>query len=237
MNVAVATVDMAQKILVVDDEPKIVAMLRGFLRQSGFVVVEAFDGQEALLRFEAEQPALVILDVMLPKLDGFEVARAIRKTSTTPIIMLTARTEALDRVLGLELGADDYVPKPFDARELVARVRAVLRRTQESFQAQRIEVGALSIDVGGHEVRLAGARVELTPLEFKLLVELARHPGLVHTRRQLLALLEGTTYAALERTVDTHIKNLRRKLEADPQRPKYILTVYGVGYKFERPDP
>lgn len=223
---------MVEKILVVDDEPKIVEMLRGYLRQSGYVVLEAFDGKEALERFKLERPALVILDLMLPEIDGFEVARAIRKTSDTPIIMLTARTEAMDRVLGLELGADDYVPKPFDVRELVARVRAVLRRTREAFQAHGIEVGALSIDVDSHEVYLAGKFVELTPLEFKLLAELARHPGRVFTRSQLLELLEGTTYAALERTVDTHIKNLRKKIEADSQNPEYVLTVYGVGYKF-----
>lgn len=226
---------MAQKILVVDDEPKIVELLRGYLRQAGYIVLEAFDGKEALERFRLEQPALVILDLMLPEIDGFEVARTIRKTSDTPIIMLTARTEAMDRVLGLELGADDYVPKPFDVRELVARVRAVLRRTRATFQAHRIEVGPLAIDVDGHEVHLAGEFVELTPLEFKLLAELARHPGRVFTRSQLLELLEGTTYAALERTVDTHIKNLRKKIEADPQNPEYVLTVYGVGYKFVKP--
>ncbi len=226
---------MAHKILVVDDEPKIVEMIRGYLRQAGYVVIEAFDGKAALERFKTEQPALVILDLMLPEIDGFDVARAIRKTSDTPIIMLTARTDAMDRVLGLELGADDYVPKPFDARELIARVRAVLRRTQETFQTHVIEIGKLRIDLDSHEVKLVGMLVEFTPLEFKLLAELARHPGRVFTRSQLLELLEGTTYAALERTVDTHIKNLRKKIEEDPQNPKYVLTVYGVGYKFAKP--
>lgn len=226
---------MAQKILVVDDEPKIVTMIRGYLRQAGFVVIEAFDGKVALERFKAEQPALVILDLMLPEIDGFDVAREIRKNSDTPIIMLTARTDAMDRVLGLELGADDYVPKPFDARELIARVRAVLRRTQETFQSHIIEIGKLCIDLDSHEVKMDDELIEFTPLEFKLLSELARHPGHVFSRSQLLEILEGTTYAALERTVDTHIKNLRKKIEEDPQNPKYVQTVYGVGYKFARP--
>lgn len=225
---------MSQKILVVDDEPKIVEMLRGYLRQSGFAVIEAFDGKQALDRFKMEHPDLVILDLMLPEIDGLEVARTIRKTSDTPIIMLTARTEALDRVLGLEIGADDYVPKPFDVRELVARVRAVLRRTKETFQSHVIEIGSLKIDLDSHEARLEGDLVELTPLEFKLLAEMGRHPGRVLSRAQLLDLLEGTAYAALERTVDTHIKNLRKKIEQDPQGPKYILTVYGVGYKMAK---
>lgn len=226
---------MAQKILVVDDEPKIVTMIRGYLRQAGFVVIEAFDGKVALERFKAEQPALVILDLMLPEIDGFDVAREIRKNSDTPIIMLTARTDAMDRVLGLELGADDYVPKPFDVRELIARVRAVLRRTQETFQSHIIEIGKLCIDLDSHEVKMDDELIEFTPLEFKLLSELARHPGHVFSRSQLLEILEGTTYAALERTVDTHIKNLRKKIEEDPQNPKYVQTVYGVGYKFARP--
>jgi len=227
---------MAQKILVVDDEPKIVELVRGFLKQEGFVVVGAHDGKQALERYERERPALVVLDLMLPELDGFEVAREIRKRGKTPIIMLTARTETVDRVLGLELGADDYVPKPFDPRELTARVRAVLRRAAEPFEARVLRRGALEIDLDGHELRLRGTPVELTPLEFKLLAELAKHPGRVLSRMQLLELLEGTTYAALERTVDTHVKNLRRKIEPDPQNPSYVLTVYGVGYRFAKPD-
>ncbi len=226
---------MAQKILVVDDEPKIVELVRGFLQQEGFVVIGAHDGKQALDRYEREQPALVILDLMLPEIDGFEVARELRKRGKTPIIMLTARTETVDRVLGLELGADDYVPKPFDPRELTARVRAVLRRAAEPFEARVLLRGPLEIDLDGHELRLRGEPVELTPLEFKLLAELARHPGRVLSRTQLLELLEGTTYAALERTVDTHVKNLRRKIEPDPQIPSYVLTVYGVGYRFAKP--
>lgn len=226
---------MAQKILVVDDEPKIVELVRGFLKQEGFVVVGAHDGKQALERYEREQPALVILDLMLPELDGFEVAREIRKRAKTPIIMLTARTETVDRVLGLELGADDYVPKPFDPRELTARVRAVLRRAAEPFEARMLRRGPLEIDLDGHELRLHGQPVELTPLEFKLLAELAKHPGRVLSRTQLLELLEWTTYAALERTVDTHVKNLRRKIEPDPQSPSYVLTVYGVGNRFAKP--
>lgn len=228
---------MPKKILVVDDEPKIVRLIQAYLERAGFSVLAAYDGRQALELFKAEQPALVILDLMLPDLDGLDVARAIRKESDTPIIMLTARTEATDRIIGLEVGADDYVPKPFDPRELVARVRAVLRRGAAGpAQPALIEVGGLTIDLERHEVRLHGQSIELTPSEFKLLATLAQSPGRVFSRLQLLEALEGTTYAAFERTIDTHIKNLRQKLETDPKNPRYILTVHGVGYKFSRGD-
>jgi len=224
---------MAKKILIVDDEKKIVDLVKAYLVQAGFKVVTAYDGKQALSVFKLEQPALVILDLMLPELDGLDVARAIRKDSDVPIIMLTARTEDADRIAGLELGADDYVVKPFNPRELVARVRAVLRRTEGlASRPKVIEAGDLVIDLNSHQVRLKGDRIELTPLEFKLLAALASSPGRVFSRLQLLEALSGTTYASFDRTIDSHIKNLRKKIEPDPQNPVYILTVHGVGYKF-----
>jgi DNA-binding response OmpR family regulator len=225
---------MAKKILVVDDEPKIVRLVRVYLERAGFRVLTAYNGREALTLFAAEEPHLVILDLMLPDMDGLDIAREIRKRSQTPIIMLTARAEEADRVAGLELGADDYVVKPFNPRELVARVRAVLRRSEGLTRPARIEAGELVIDLGSHEVRLRGERLQLTPIEFKLLVVLAEQPGRVLTRRQLMEELSGTTYASFERTIDTHIKNLRKKIEPDPKEPRYILTVHGVGYRFSR---
>jgi DNA-binding response OmpR family regulator len=224
---------MAKKILVVDDEFKIVQLVRAYLQQAGFSVLTASDGQQALTLFRVEQPALVILDLMLPDIDGLDVAREIRKESSIPIIMLTARAEDADRIAGLELGADDYVVKPFNPRELVARVRAVLRRTEGLTKSTMIEAGDLAIDLSTHEARLQGRVLDLTPIEFKLLATLAEQPGRVFTRLQLIEALSGTTYATLDRTIDTHIKNLRRKIERDPQNPKYIVTVRGVGYKFQ----
>jgi DNA-binding response OmpR family regulator len=224
---------MAKKILVVDDEFKIVQLVRAYLQQAGFAVLTASDGQQALTLFRVEQPALVILDLMLPDIDGLDVAREIRKKSSIPIIMLTARAEDADRIAGLELGADDYVVKPFNPRELVARVRAVLRRTEGLTKSTMIEAGDLAIDLSTYEARLQGRVLDLTPIEFKLLATLAEQPGRVFTRLQLIEALSGTTYATLDRTIDTHIKNLRRKIERDPQNPKYIVTVRGVGYKFQ----
>lgn len=224
---------MAKKILVVDDEFKIVQLVRAYLQQAGFAVLTASDGQQALTLFRVEQPALVILDLMLPDIDGLDVAREIRKESSIPIVMLTARAEDADRIAGLELGADDYVVKPFNPRELVARVRAVLRRTEGLTKSTMIEAGDLAIDLSTYEARLQGRVLDLTPIEFKLLATLAEQPGRVFTRLQLIEALSGTTYATLDRTIDTHIKNLRRKIERDPQNPKYIVTVRGVGYKFQ----
>lgn len=224
---------MAKKILVVDDEFKIVQLVRAYLQQAGFSVLTASDGQQALTLFRVEQPALVILDLMLPDIDGLDVAREIRKESSIPIVMLTARAEDADRIAGLELGADDYVVKPFNPRELVARVRAVLRRTEGLTKSTMIEAGDLAIDFSTHEARLQGRVLDLTPIEFKLLATLAEQPGRVFTRLQLIEALSGTTYATLDRTIDTHIKNLRRKIERDPQNPEYIVTVRGVGYKFQ----
>lgn len=225
-----------QTILVVDDEPKIVQIARDYLERAGFRVITAGDGGTALRMARTEQPHLVVLDLMLPEMDGLDVARAIRQDPATralPIIMLTARVEEADRVTGLELGADDYVTKPFSPRELVARVRAVLRRTEgPANHAGTLQIGELTIDLHRRTVRRAGALIDLTATEFELLSILAREPGRPFTRAQLLELAYDVSYAGFDRTVDAHIKNLRRKIEPDPRHPRYILTLYGVGYKF-----
>ncbi len=225
---------MSKKILVVDDERKIVKLVKAYLEQAGFRVVTAYDGQEALTIFRHERPHLVVLDLMLPRIDGLDVARIMRRESNVPIIMLTARVEETDRLIGLELGADDYITKPFSPREVVARVRAVLRRTQgaEPAAPDIITAGDLVIDLTRHTVTRAGKPVELTPTEFNVLAVLAREPGRAFTRAQLMDLALGETYVAYERTIDAHIKNLRAKLNDDPKHPTYIETVYGVGYRF-----
>ncbi len=225
---------VSKKILVVDDEKKIAKLVKDYLENAGFQVVTAADGQAALIAFRHEQPSLVVLDLMLPGIDGLDVARTIRREGNTPIIMLTARVEEADRLIGLELGADDYVAKPFSPRELVARVRAVLRRTEDRAPAapQTVTVGELEVDLDRHVARLAGRPLDLTPTEFDLLVVLAREPGRAFTRQQLLDLALGETYVGYERTIDAHVKNIRHKIEPDPRDPRYILTVFGVGYKF-----
>lgn len=234
---------MADKILVVDDELKMVKLVRTYLEGAGFQVVVAYDGQEALTVFRHEQPDLIVLDLMLPQIDGLDVARTIRRTSDVPIIMLTARAEEADRLVGLELGADDYVVKPFSPRELVARVRAVLRRTTPSpvgetgpRRLQAVTVGDLSLDLSRREARLAGRRIQLTTAQFDLLTVLAQHPGQVFSRMQLLDATQGEAFEGYDRTVDAHIKNLRRALGDDPRDPRYIVTVRGVGYKFAEPE-
>jgi DNA-binding response OmpR family regulator len=223
-----------ETILVVDDEPKIIKTVRAYLENAGFRVVTAEDGQMALTVFRHEKPALVILDLGLPGIDGLDVARTLFRDSNVPIIMLTARVDETDRLIGLELGADDYVTKPFSPRELVARVRAVLRRAgAEQEQAPPpIVVGDVHIDLERHHVTVDKQRLDLTPTEFDLLVVLARHPGRVFTRLELLDRVQGYAFEGYERTVDAHVKNLRQKLEPDPKQPRYLLTVYGVGYKF-----
>jgi DNA-binding response OmpR family regulator len=234
---------MSRKILVVDDELKMVKLVRTYLEGAGFKVIVACDGQEALTVFRHEQPDLIVLDLMMPRIDGLDVARTIRRTSDVPIVMLTARAEEADRLIGLELGADDYVVKPFSPRELVARVRAVLRRATPSppgedgpTRPQVITVGDLTLDLGRREALLAGRRVELTTVQFDLLTVLVQHPGQVFTRMQLLDAVQGETFDGYERTIDAHIKNLRRALADDPRDPRYILTVRGVGYKFVEPE-
>ena len=224
---------MSHKILVVDDELEIVKVVRAYLEQGGFRVLTATDGQLALAAFRHEQPDLIILDLSLPKLDGLDVCRAIRRESNVPIIMLTARVEETDRLIGLEIGADDYIVKPFSPREVVARVRTVLRRSAPPLeQPHLITAGTLVIDPDKHEVRLGDGLLDLTPSEFNLLLVMAAHPGRAYSRMELLDAVQGEAYEGYERTIDVHIKNLRHKLGDDPRNPTYILTVYGVGYKF-----
>jgi DNA-binding response OmpR family regulator len=220
-------------ILIVEDEPKIAALARDYLVHAGFEVLTAGDGNEGLRLARPRTVDLVVLDLGLPGMDGLDVARGIRKESDLPIIILTARDDELDRVLGLELGADDYVTKPFSPRELVARVRTVLRRTQRQPGGQdRIVAGDVTLEVPTMRVEIAGRDVDLTASEFQLLATLARQPGRIFTRTQLLDALHGVSFESYERAIDAHIKNLRRKIEPEGRQPKYILTVYGVGYRF-----
>lgn len=231
---------MTRTILVVDDEPGIVQIARDYLDRAGFRVITASDGPSALRLARTERPALMVLDLMLPGMDGLDVTRILRQdpaTRTLPIIMLTARVEEADRLIGLELGADDYITKPFSPRELVARVRAVLRRTEgENVAASVLHRGELRIDLERRTVRRNDVSIELTATEFDLLAVLAREPGRPFTRAQLLERVYDAHYTGYDRTIDAHIKNLRRKIEPDPSAPRYILTVYGVGYKFADPD-
>jgi two-component system alkaline phosphatase synthesis response regulator PhoP len=223
-------------ILVVDDEPGIVQIARDYLERAGYRIVTAADGQHALRLARSEVPSLVVLDLMLPGMDGLDVTRAIRgdpATRSIPIIMLTARVEETDRLIGLELGADDYITKPFSPRELVARVRAVLRRTEgPRDEGGILRAGLLQIDLQRRAVRYGDTPIELTATEFDLLAILAREPGRPFTRAQLLELVYDISYAGFDRTIDAHIKNLRRKIEPDHHNPRYIQTIYGVGYKF-----
>ena len=219
------------QILIVDDEPKIARLVRDYLERGGFGVSIARDGHEALMRARTEHPDLVVLDLGLPGLDGLDVTRALRRDSSVPIIMLTARDDETDKVIGLELGADDYVTKPFSPRELVARVRAVLRRRQPGDGSELLRVGDLAIDLQRMRVEAAGHAVELTATEFALLAAMARQPGRVFTRSQLLDAIHGVAFESYERAIDAHVKNLRRKIETDPHAPQRLLTVYGVGYR------
>jgi two-component system alkaline phosphatase synthesis response regulator PhoP len=224
---------VGSKILVVDDETKIVRLVRSYLEQAGYAVVEAGDGQTALIQARREKPDLVVLDLGLPGIDGIEVARVLRREGDTPIIMLTARIEDTDKIVGLELGADDYVTKPFNPRELVARVRAVLRRSSgaAAAAAEMLRSGPLVMDLGAHQATLDDRVLDLTPTEFELLAVLLRNPNRVLTRLELLERVQGDAYEGYERTVDAHIKNLRAKLGDDPRQPRFIQTVFGVGYK------
>lgn len=224
-----------KKVLVVEDDAKVVEVLKLYLNRDGCEVITAYTGTEGLKRAKETQPDLIVLDLMLPEPDGFQVCQAIRKESSTPIIMLTARTTEQDRITGLDLGADDYVPKPFSPRELAARVRAVLRRMPESFLERgpdRITRGAITICLSKREAFRDNNRISLTPTEFKLLGVMAKSPGRVFSRSELINQVFEYDFDSFEHTVDTHILNLRRKLEPDPDHPKYILTVFGAGYKF-----
>jgi len=224
---------MNERILVVDDEPKIVKLARDYLERSGYAVLSAGDGRTALSIARSEKPDMVVLDLNLPQLDGLDVCRTLRRESDVPIIMLTARIDETDRLIGLELGADDYITKPFSPRELVARVRAVLRRVRGGLvPTEFIQAGDIEIDLNGHRVSRAGETLQLTRIEFNLLAILAQHPGQTLSREQLLDRLHGFSQDSYERSIDAHVKNLRRKVEPDPSNPIYILTVYGIGYKF-----
>jgi len=223
---------MAQTILVVDDEPQIVRLVRAYLEETGFRVVIASDGEQALYVARQEMPDLVVLDILMPHVDGLEFTRRIRRERNVPIVMLTARAEETDRIVGLELGADDYVTKPFSPRELVARIRAVLRRAQASPELPSIlRAGPLTLDRATHAVTVARQPVDLTLTEFRFLETLMTTPGRAFTRAELLEAVQGVAFEAYERTVDAHVKNLRRKIEPDPAHPRYIFTVRGVGYR------
>ncbi len=220
-------------VLVVDDEPKIIQVTRDYLENAGFGVLAASDGRTALAVARAEKPDLVVLDLALPKMDGLDVCRALRRDSNVPIIMLTARDDESDVLIGLELGADDYITKPFSPKELVARVRAVLRRAESATaEAEVIRVADLTLDIPRMRVTVGEQVVDVTPTEFQLLATLARQPGRIFTRAQLLDAVHGVAIESYARAIDAHVKNIRRKIEPDPRQPTYIQTVYGVGYRF-----
>lgn len=220
-------------ILIVDDEPKIVQLARDYLEHAGFSTLTAADGKSALVSVRMHQPDLIVLDLGLPQLDGLDVTRSIRKESNVPIIMLTARSEETDKLIGLELGADDYITKPFSPKELVARVRTVLRRTENAdTAAEIIRAADLTLDVPRMKLTRNEETIDLTPTEFQLLVALAQQPGRIFTRAQLLGAVRGVAFESYERAIDAHIKNIRHKIEPNTREPRYILTVYGVGYKF-----
>jgi len=224
-------------ILVVDDEPKIVELARDYLEHAGFAVVSASDGTEALARARSDRPDLIVLDLGLPKLDGLDVTRALRTGGAVPIVILTGRSDESDKLVGLELGADDYVTKPFSPKELVARVRAVLRRAERPVTpSDLIRSGDVTLDVPRLRVTVGTRNVELTPTEFQLLAALAREPGRVFTRSQLLDTVRGVAVESYERAIDAHVKNIRRKLEPDHREPYYLQTVHGVGYRFRDDD-
>jgi DNA-binding response OmpR family regulator len=222
-------------ILIIEDEPAIARLIRDYLERAGLATITAADGDAGLARARADKPDLILLDLGLPRRDGLDVAREIRKTSEVPIIAVTARGDETDRIVGLELGADDYVVKPFSPKELVARVRAVLRRSEVPVTEDVIRGGALEIDVARMRVKIEERVVDLTATEFQLLTTLARTPGRVYTRSQLLDAIHGVAFEAYERAIDTHVRNIRRKIEPIPEEPRYVQTVHGVGYRFVEP--
>jgi DNA-binding response OmpR family regulator len=224
---------IVKTVLIVDDEPKIVQIARDYLENAGFSVVAAYDGESALAAVRNQAPELIVLDLGLPDMDGLDVCRKVRRNSNVPIVMLTARDEEVDKLVGLELGADDYVTKPFSPKELVARIRAVFRRVEAVEETPEV-VRALDItlETGSMRLRVGDRNVDLTPTEFQLLAKLASQPGRIFTRAQLLESIHGVAIESYERAIDAHIKNIRRKIEPNPSEPHYILTVYGVGYRF-----
>lgn len=226
---------MPQTILIVDDERRMVSLLQSYLSQEGYRVVTAYNGREALDAARKENPDLVVLDIMMPEMNGYEFMQAHRAERDTPIIMLTAKVEDDDKIIGLELGADDYVTKPFKPRELMARVRNVLRRTgKNEARGRSLKALDITLDYETREVTVGSRSTDLTPSEFDLLAALMSTPGKVFSRLDLLDVIQGVRYEGYERTIDTHIKNLRAKIEADPRRPQYIETVYGVGYRLRK---
>lgn len=223
-----------KKILVVDDEPQIVKVLTVFIENAGFDVAVSMDGRKAVAAFQQEQPDFVILDLNLPGMDGLEVCRAIRKESNVPILMLTARSEEADKLIGLEIGADDYIVKPFSPREIVARIRTIMRRTTaEVERSELIQVDDLVIDLQKHTVTLGGRDIDLTLAEFEILTILARQPRRVFTRQQIMDHAQDMVFEGYDRTIDAHIKNIRIKMEPNPRKPIYIQTVFGLGYKLD----
>lgn len=223
------------KILIIEDEPELVKVLRDYLENAGFSVETAYQGDTGLTLWDQTRPDLVLLDLNLPGMDGLDVAREIRRKAETPIIMLTARVDEMDQLVGLEIGADDYITKPFSPRIVVSKVRAVLRRMGQASVARKVlRVADIMIDLDAHEVSREGLRIDLTPTEFGLLSTLADQPGRAYSRLQLLEATQGTAYEGYERTIDAHIKNLRAKIEPDPKSPVYIETVFGIGYRFTR---
>jgi DNA-binding response OmpR family regulator len=222
-------------VLIIEDEPELVKVLRSYLEQANFNVLTAFRGDTGLSTWQHKRPDLVILDLNLPGMDGLDVAREIRRKADTPLIMLTARVDEMDELIGLELGADDYITKPFSPRVVLARVRSLLRRTGSGpAENELLRVADLEIDRQAHTVRRMGQQIDLTPTEFNLLVTMAAQPGRAFTRLQLLEAAQGGAYEGYERTIDAHVKNLRAKLEPDPKNPQYIETVFGIGYKFTK---
>lgn len=221
-----------KRVLIVDDDQKTVELVKLYLNRDGYRVLTAYDGIEALRQARERHPDLIVLDLMLPGMDGLEVCRTLREESDVPIIMLTAKTTEQDKLTGLDLGADDYVTKPFSPKELAARVRALLRRLPGERGPSEIKNGKLIVDFGKHQAFLDGSSLNLTPTEFKLLGILAKEPSRVFSRAEIIDKALGYDFEGFDRTIDVHILNLRRKLEADPDHPKYIKTVYGVGYKF-----
>jgi len=223
---------MTKKILIIDDEAKIVEICQDYLKAAGFLVITSLDGQGGLDKARKEKPDLILLDLMLPGMDGLDICREFRKEANPPIIMLTARVEETDKLIGLELGADDYITKPFSPREMVARVRTVLRRAQGDPAAEVIRAGILTLDRNRFIVMIGQKEITLTPTEFEILATLASQPGRIFSRSQLLMAVRGVAFESYERAIDSHIRNLRRKLEADESGFEWIVTIHGVGYKF-----
>ncbi|MCX8006822.1 MAG: response regulator transcription factor [Coriobacteriia bacterium] len=227
---------MSKTVLVVDDNEKIVEVLAAYLEAAGYEVVKAYDGEGAIEAARARRPDIALLDIMLPGVDGIELTRRFQREYDLPVILVTAKTDEIDRLIGLEVGADDYVSKPFSPREVVARVKAVLRRLERSAvkgTSDVLTVGDLVVDTGRREVTVRGEKVDLTRTEFEILATMAAHPGRVYSRLQLLEAVSGDAFEGYERTIDAHVKNIRKKLGDDPKDPRYIRTVFGVGYKVE----